>query len=54
MPSIGILEATPSVGIETQSWVFTRLVDRNIIIPISLSHFTIVMDNQTEMDIQAG
>jgi Fe-S protein assembly chaperone HscA len=41
-----------SLGIETMGGVFTRVIDRNVTIPVShQEHFTTAVDNQTAVDI---
>ncbi len=48
-----LIDVTPlSLGIETQGGIFTRLIERNTVIPVSRSRiFTNAADNQTFMDI---
>ena len=48
-----LLDVIPlSLGIETMGGVFTRIIDRNVTIPVShKEHFTTAVDNQTSVDI---
>ena len=48
-----LLDVIPlSLGIETMGGVFTRLIDRNVTIPVSAKeNFTTAVDNQTSVDV---
>ncbi len=48
-----LLDVIPlSLGIETMGGVFTRIIDRNVTIPVShKEHFTTAVDNQTSVDV---
>ena len=49
-----LLDVVPlSLGIETMGGVFTRLIDRNMTIPVErhARHFTTAVDNQTSVDV---
>jgi molecular chaperone DnaK len=48
-----LLDVIPlSLGIETMGGVFTRVIDRNVTIPVShKEHFTTAVDNQTSVDV---
>lgn len=53
MEQVTLLDVIPlSLGIETRAGVFTRLIDRNSKIPISVSQvFSTAFDGQTEVDV---
>jgi molecular chaperone DnaK len=48
-----LLDVVPlSLGIETMGGVFTRLIDRNVTIPVAVrENFTTAVDNQTSVDV---
>ncbi len=48
-----LLDVIPlSLGIETMGGVFSRVIDRNVTIPVShKEHFTTAVDNQTSVDV---